>query len=88
MNWGQRRRPEKFLYRRHHRTDVDQRLRGDGVNILRLQGHFLAHYALHAGEADAELVLKQLANRTNAAIAQMVDVVGRADIVGKHREYS
>ena len=39
--------------------------------------------ALHAGEADAELVLQQLAHAAQAAVAQVVDVVGRADADGR-----
>ena len=53
--------------------DVDERLRGDLVDVLR--GHALSHHALHAREADPELVLDQLAHRADAAIAEVVDVV-------------
>ena len=37
---------------------------------------------LQTGEADAELVLQQLAHAAQAAVAQMVDVVGGADAHG------
>ena len=40
-----------------------------------MHGHPLAHDALQAQQADAELVLQQLADRTDAAIAEVVDVV-------------
>ena len=46
-----------------------------------LNGHALADNALHAGEADAELVLQQLAHAAQTAVAQMVDIVHRADAV-------
>ncbi len=79
----QRRGAEKLLDRRDHRADVDQRLRGDHIHILRLDGHALAHHALHTGKTDAELILQQLAHRTDAAVAQMVDVVGVAHAIGQ-----
>ena len=50
---------------RHHRVDVDR-------------AHALADGALHAQQADAILVLHQLADGTNAPIAEVVDVVDRA----------
>ena len=56
-----------------HRTDVDQRLRGDGLGVLR--GHALAHHALHTAQAGAQLVLDQLADLADAAVAEVVDVV-------------
>ena len=40
-----------------------------------LKRHALLDRTLHANEADAVLVLEQLADDTNAAIAQVVDVV-------------
>ncbi len=45
----------------------------DHVQIL--NGHALPDYTLHAGEADAELVLKQLAHAAQAAVAQVVDII-------------
>ena len=64
---------------RHHRPDVDER---DGRHLLRLaDAHPLAHYTLHAQQADAELVLDQLAHRLDAAVAQVVDVVRSLDPV-------
>ena len=38
--------------------------------------HALLDHPLHAQQADAELVLDQLADRLDAAVAQVVDVVG------------
>ncbi len=61
------------------RPHVDE---GDGRHLLRLADrHALAHNALHAQQADAELVLDQLAHRLDAAVAQVVDVVGALDAV-------
>ena len=43
--------------------------------------HPLADHALHAQQADAELVLDQLTHCTDAAVAQVVDVVRAAAAV-------
>ena len=43
--------------------------------------HALLDGALHANETDAVLVLHQLADRANAAVAEVVDVVDRAAAV-------
>ena len=59
--------------------DVDQALRRDVVGVL--GGHALAHDALHAAHADAELVLNQLANGSHAAVAKVVDVVRALGLV-------
>ena len=40
--------------------------------------HALLDRALHADEADAVLVLHQLADRADAAVAEVIDVVDRA----------
>ena len=53
----------------------------DAVQIL--NGHALADDALHPAEADAELVLQQLTHAAQAAVAQMVDVIGGADAIGQ-----
>ena len=65
---------EELLDARRDGTDIDKALGGDDVEIL--QGHALADDALHAGKADAELVLQQLADAADTAVAQMVDIVG------------
>ena len=65
---------EELLDRRHDRADVDQGLRRDRLDVLR--GHALADDALHAGEADPDLVLDQLADGAQAPVAEVVDVVG------------
>ena len=53
----------------------------DDVQVL--GGHALADDALHAGETDAELVLQQLAHATQAAVAEVVDVIHHADAVAQ-----
>ncbi len=65
--------PEELFDRRDDRTDVDQRLRRDRFDVL--HRHALAHDALEAQQADAELVLQQFADRTDAAVAEVIDVV-------------
>ena len=80
---GQRRRAEELLDGGDHRTDIDEGLRSDDALVLALQGHALTDDALHAGEADAELVLQQLTDAADAAVAQMVDVIGGADAVAQ-----
>ena len=77
----ERRGTEEFLDRGSYRTDIDQALRRYHVEVL--DGHALADDALHAGEADADLVLEQLAYAAQTAVAQMVDVVYRADAVAQ-----
>ena len=65
---------EELLDRRHDGTDVDQGLRRDRLDVL--SGHPLAHDALHAGQADPDLVLDQLADGAQTTVAEVVDVVG------------
>ncbi len=73
---------EEFADRGHHRLGVDQVVRHS-------RGHFLVHAhlfldgALHADQADAELVFEQFANRADAAIAEVVDVVDNADVLAQ-----
>ncbi len=78
---GQGARAEELLDGGGHRADVDQRLGGDDIHILGLQGHALADHPLHAGKADAELVLQKLAHAADAAVAEVVDVIGDPDAV-------
>src|SRR5690606_23096259 len=67
-------RSEELLDRGDDRTHVDERLGRDRLDVLRR--HALAHDALHAAEAGAHLVLNELADGTDAAVAEVVDVVG------------
>src|SRR3546814_19575787 len=56
-----------------HGTDVDERLGRDRLDVL--GGHALAHHPLHPGQADADLVLDQLAERADAPVGEVVLVV-------------
>ena len=67
---------EELAHRGSRRLGVDQVLRHHRVDIDRR--HALLDRALHAQQADAILVLHQLADRTHAAVAEMVDVVDLA----------
>ena len=67
---------EELLHRRHYRADVDEGVRRGLVDLL--DRHALADDALHAEQADPEGVLDELAVGADAAVAQMVDVVGDA----------
>ena len=78
---GQRAGTDEFLDGGHHRADVDQALGRDLAVLLVLQGHPLTDDALHAGEADAELVLQQFAHAAHTTVAQMVDLIGDTDAV-------
>ena len=78
---GQRRRTEELFNSRHNRADVYKRCGRDLIGFLRLQSHALFDHALHTGEADTELILKQFADGTDTAVAEVVDVVGGADAV-------
>ena len=64
---------EELLDRGNDRADVDQGLRRDRLDVL--SRHPLAHHALHAGQAHADLVLNQLADRTQTTVTEVVDVV-------------
>ena len=64
---------EELLDGRHDRADVDERLRGDLVDVLR--AHALTDDALHTAHADTELVRNELAHGADAAVAKVVDVV-------------
>ena len=67
---------EEFAHRGGRRLGVDQVLRHHGVDID--ARHALLDRALHAQQADAVLVLHQLADRAHAAVAEMIDVVDLA----------
>ena len=64
---------KEFARRRHHGADVDQAQRRDLVWVA--DRHAFAHDALHAQEANAQLVLDQLAHGLDTAVAQVIDVV-------------
>ena len=67
---------EEFAHRRHDRADVYQRRRR-GRRRVYLRGHALFDDALHSQQADAHLILYQLADCADAPVAQVVDVVRR-----------
>ena len=73
---GELRGAEELAHRRRRRLGVDQVLRHHGVDVDR--AHALLDGALHAQQADAVLVLHQLADRAHPAVAEMVDVVDLA----------
>ena len=70
----QLRRAEELANRGRHRLCVDEVARHRRVHVL-LDRHLLLDRALHALEADAELIFQQLADRANAAIAEVIDIV-------------
>ena len=70
---------EELLDCRGHRLDIDQRLRGNGLHILRR--HTLANHSLHTGQTDSILILQQLTHCTDTTIAQVVDIVVVANAV-------
>ena len=73
---------EELADRRHHGLGVHQVVRHGRGHFL-VHGHLFLDGALHADQADAELVLEQLAHRADAAIAKVVDVVHRADVLAQ-----
>ncbi len=75
------RRAEELAHRGSRGLRVDQILRHHGVDIDR--GHPLLDGALHAQQADAVLIFHQLADRTHATVAEMVDVVDLAPAVAQ-----
>ena len=70
---------EELLDRGGHRLGVDQFLRGQAFALGERQA--LLDGALDADQADAEHVLGHFADRTHAAVAQVVDVVDGAATV-------
>jgi hypothetical protein len=68
--------PEVLLDHRAHGLGVDQIVRHQRVDLLR-DAHALLDRASHAHQADAILILHQLADGAYAAVAEMIDVVHR-----------
>ena len=64
---------EELLHHRRHGLGVDQVVRHQVGDVR--DRHPLLHRALHARQADPELVFQQLADRPHAPVAQVVDVV-------------
>ena len=86
-------RAEELLDGSDHWTDVDQRLGRDRLDVL--GRHALTDDTLHAGQADANLVLDQLAYRADAPVGEVVLVVetvtrlavGEMEHVGRSGEH-
>ena len=78
----QLRRSEELADGSHDRLGVDQVVR-HGRRHLLVHAHLFLDGALHANQADAELVLQQLADRAHAAVAKVIDVVHRADVLAQ-----
>ena len=84
-------RAEELLDRGDDGADVDQGLRRDRLDVL--GRHPLADDPLHPREADADLVLDQLADRADAPVGEVVLVVeavarlavGEVEHVGRRR---
>ena len=76
------RRSKELADRGHHRLGVDQVVRHGRRHFL-VHAHLFLDGALHADQADAELIFEQLAHRANAAIAQVIDVIHRADVLAQ-----
>jgi len=70
---------EELARRRRGRLGVDEIVRHDRIDLHR--AHALADRALHAHEAEAVLILHQLADGAHATVAQVVDVVHLAAAV-------
>ena len=78
----QLRRSEELADRGHHRLGVHQVVRHRRRHFL-VHAHLFLDGAFHADQADAELVLQQLAYRAHAAVAEVIDVVHRADVLAQ-----
>ena len=73
---------EELTHRCHHRPRrADERLRRHRLGIL--DRHTLADTALQALEPGPHMHLDQLAYRTNAAVPEVVDIVGLAQAVAE-----
>src|ERR1039458_215672 len=73
---------EEFANRRHHRLGVHQVVR-HGRRHLLVDAHLFLYGGLHAHQADAELVFQQFAHCAHAAVAQVIDVVHRANALAQ-----
>src|SRR5579885_3292694 len=79
------RRGEEFADGGHHGLGVDQVVRHGGGHFL-IHAHLFLDGALHADQADAELVFEQFADGANAAVSEVVDVVHHADVLAQLEE--
>ena len=76
------RRAEELADGGHDRLGVDEVVR-HGRRHLLIDRHLFLDGALHADEADAELVLHQFANGADAAVAKVIDVIDDADVLAQ-----
>src|SRR5271165_2390937 len=76
------RRAEELADRRHDRLGVDEVVRHGRRHFL-VDAHLFLDGALHADEADAELVLHELTDRADATVAKVIDVVDDADVLAQ-----
>src|SRR5204862_7359122 len=70
----QLRRSEERLDHGRNRARVDEIIERD-LFWIGVDRHALLYQTRHAGQADRELVRDQLANRANAAVTEVIDVV-------------
>ena len=82
MNWLSCELTEEFADRGHNRLGVDQVVRHGRGHFL-IHAHLFLDGAFHTDQADAELVFEQFADRADAAVAEMVDVVDHADVLAQ-----
>ncbi len=73
---------EVLLDHRRDRLGVDQVVRHERLDLLR-HAHALLDGALHADQTDAVLVLHELADRADAPVAEVIDVVDHAAAVAQ-----
>ena len=70
---------EKFFDSRRDWPDIHQSLRSCRFHIL--NRHSLLDDSFHPGKADTELILQEFSYGSQAAVAQVVDIIHSADIV-------
>ena len=70
---------EEFFNSSNNRTDINKRLRRDNIDIL--NGHTFFYNTFHTCKADTELVLQKFTDTAYTAVAQMVDIVARAEAI-------
>ena len=76
---GKLRRTEKFADHRRYGADIDE---SGSRNLHRvLRSHSFLDQSFKAGNTHVQLILKQFAYGTHAAVAEVVDVIDRADAV-------
>ena len=78
----QLRRTEELADGGHDRLGVDEVVRHGRRHFL-VHAHLFLDGAFHADEADAELVLHQLADGANATVAEVIDVIHGADVLAQ-----